>query len=233
MSMCKSIMTSNKSQKAHQEAPWSIINSYFDGKHLKQLVRHQIESYNDFVGVQIQKTIEMFNPIHIRSEQDYIKEHGKYRLEIWITFVNFSVFRPQIHENNGALKLMFPQEARLRNFTYSSCMTVDLNCKYVVRSGDNLEFEQTIHKTLPKVHIGKLPIMLKSSICVLEQYRHVPSDLNGECAMDAGGYFIINGSEKTCLAQERVAENLVHCFNTSKSSKWSWTAETKSVPDFK
>lgn len=237
MSTRESSMSStqtNKDYDASTEAPWSILSSYFDGKHLKQLVRHQIESYNDFVGVQIQRTIEMFNPVHIRSEQDFSKETGKYRLEMWVTFSNFSVLRPQIHENNGALKLMFPQEARLRNFTYASCMTLDLNCKYLVRSGDNLEFEHIMHKTLPKVHIGKLPIMLKSSICVLEQYRHVPHDINGECSMDAGGYFIINGSEKTCLAQERAAENLVQCFDSSKnSSKWSWTAETKSVPDFK
>ena len=234
----ESIMSSTQSNDNHEllneEAPWSIINSYFDGKHLKQLVRHQIESYNDFISVQIQKTIEMFNPVHIRSEQDFCNKTGKYRLEMWITFTNFCVLRPQIHENNGALKLMFPQEARLRNFTYSSCMMIDLNCKYIIRSGDNLEFEQTMYKILPKVHIGKIPIMLKSNICVLEQYRHVPHNINGECAMDAGGYFIINGSEKTCLAQERAAENLVHCFNTSKSStKWAWTAETKSVPDDK
>ena len=34
---------------AYIEEPWSVIGSYFDGKHLDQLVRHQIESYNDFV----------------------------------------------------------------------------------------------------------------------------------------------------------------------------------------
>ena len=31
------------------EEPWNVIQSYFEGKHLKQLVRHQIESYNDFI----------------------------------------------------------------------------------------------------------------------------------------------------------------------------------------
>ena len=52
--------------------------------------------------------------------------------------------------------------------------------------------------------------------------------------MDSGGYFVINGSEKTVLGQERAAENLVQCFNTSKNnSKWSWLAEIKSVPDHK
>ena len=68
------------------EEPWSIINSHFRGKHLRQLVSHQIESYNDFVNYQIQKTISMFNPVHICSEEDFVKEVGKYRLEMFITF---------------------------------------------------------------------------------------------------------------------------------------------------
>jgi DNA-directed RNA polymerase beta subunit len=47
------------------ETPWSIIGAYFNKQHLKRLVRHQIESYNDFVSNQIQRTIEMFNPVII------------------------------------------------------------------------------------------------------------------------------------------------------------------------
>ena len=53
------------------EQPWSLINSYFKGQNQKGMVRHQIESYNDFVSYQIQKTINMFNPVHIRSTDDY------------------------------------------------------------------------------------------------------------------------------------------------------------------
>ena len=216
------------------EDPWTIIGSYFSDQYLDRLVRHQLESYNNFVSYQIMKTIEMFNPVHIASEHDYDAKSGKHSLEIYITFENFQMYRPQIHENNGAIKLMFPQEARLRNFTYSSAITVDMNIKYVVRTGKDLENCQTVYKTLPKIHIGKLPIMLKSNICVLNQYKHVNSDNTGECKFDAGGYFIINGSEKTVLGQERAAENRVYCFNISKNStKYTWMAEIKSVPDFK
>ena len=216
------------------EAPWSIIGSYFKGQHLERLVRHHLESYNNFVGYQITKTIEMFNPVHIASEQDYDPASKKYSLEIFVTFENFHIYRPQIHENNGAIKLMFPQEARLRNFTYASAMTIDINIKYVVRNGPNLENTQTFYKTLPKIHIGKLPIMLKSSICILNQYKHFEHSQTGECKYDAGGYFIINGSEKTVLGQERAAENRVYCFNVAKNNtKYNWIAEVKSVPDFK
>ena len=216
------------------EEPWVMIESYFQGQHLKQLVRHQLESYNDFVNYQIKKTIDMFNQVRIVSEQDFVKETNKYKLEVVISFENFHIYRPQIHENNGATKLMFPQEARLRNFTYASNMTIDLNIKYIIRNSENMENIQTINKILPKIHIGKLPIMLKSSICVLNQYNHFDPDIVGECKFDAGGYFIINGSEKTVLGQERAAENKVYCFNISKNNtKWTWLAEMKSVPDFK
>ena len=216
------------------EAPWKIISSYFENQHLKRLVRHQIESYNDFVNVQIERTIGMFNPVMIASEQDFDKKTRKYKLEIEVKFDKFHLYRAQIHENNGATKLMFPQEARLRNFTYASTMTVDANIKYIVRSGEQLENVQTFHKVLPNIHIGKMPIMLKSSVCILNQYAHINHIETGECSYDAGGYFIINGSEKTVLGQERAAENKVFCYNISKgNTKWTWLAEVKSVPDFK
>ena len=76
--------------------------------------------------------------------------------------------------------------------------------------------------------------MIKSSICVLTQNNHLNADITGECRFDAGGYFIINGSEKTVIAQERAAENRVMCFNIKKNNnKWAWLAEIKSIPDFK
>lgn len=223
------------------ETPWDIINSYYKNDHLGCLVRHQIESYNNFINHQTYKTIEMFNPVVIHSEDDFVPPpensgelDGKYKLEIQISFENFHIYRPQIHENNGAIKLMFPQEARLRNFTYASAMTVDLNIKIIIKDGEQMENVHTHYKVIPKVHIGKMPIMLKSDICVLNQYEYINSKQSGECAFDSGGYFIISGSEKTVLGQERAAENRVYVFNVQKNNpKYSWSAEIKSVPDYK
>jgi len=213
---------------------WNIIKSYFAKQHLQRLVRHQIESYNDFVNYQIQKTIDMFNPVQVHSIHYKHPELDIYSLDMSISFENFRIYRPQIHENNGAMKLMFPHEARLRNFTYASVMTVDLNIKITHRYGENYKNSETFYKTLPNIHIGKLPIMLKSDICILKQHNHLNPDITGECKMDTGGYFIINGSEKTVIPQERAAENRVYCFNVKKNNnKWLWMAEIKSVPDFK
>jgi len=215
------------------EEPYQLIESYFQGQHLERLVRHQIESYNHFINYQIQRTINMFNPVVIRSENDYVEERGQYFLEANVSFENFKLYPPQIHENNGATKMMLPQEAKLRNFTYASGMTVDVKIKYIVRNTENMDTPKIIEKTLPKINIGKMPIMVKSSICVLTQNKHLQPSFTGECKMDCGGYFIIKGSEKTVLGQERAAENRVYCFDGKNTTKWNWFAEIKSIPDYK
>ena len=216
---------------SYLEEPFAIIESYFTGQHLDRLVRHQIESYDNFINHQVQKTIGMFNPVRVVSEHDFIPETGNHALEVMIYFENFKMYPPQIHENNGATKMMLPQEARLRNFTYASTMTIDIRIEYIVRNTNN---EPTVvHKFLPKINIGKMPIMVKSSVCVLTQNRHIHPLHTGECHMDCGGYFIIKGSEKTVLGQERAAENKIYCFDGKNTTKWSYYAEIKSVPDYK
>ena len=218
--------------KTFTEEPWTILNSYFKEDHLSKLVKHQLESYDNFVTNDIKNTIDMFNPVTIRSANDFNEELKQHTLEVNIYFKNFSIYKPRIHENTGATKTMFPNEARLRNFTYSSIMTLDLEIHYKIRSGEKLENIQNIVHVMNKIHIGKIPIMLKSCLCTLKQYNHFTSDALEECKHDPGGYFIINGSEKTVLIQERAAENKIFC-HTTKKMKWSMVAEIKSVPDNK
>jgi len=215
------------------EQPFKIIESYFNGRHSSCLVRHQLESYNDCIHRQIPQTIQMFNPVIIHSDKDILPETDKYSLEIEIVFSNLKLYPPQIYENNGATKLMMPVEARLRNVTYASNMTIDINITYHIRDAVNMEKPRTIKNVIPKVSIGKFPIMVKSSICVLTQNTHINPVSVGECEFDHGGYFIIKGSEKTVLQQERAAQNIVYCYDGKNTSKCSWYAEIKSVPDNK
>lgn len=212
---------------------FKIIESYFHGQHLSRLVRHQLESYNHFVNFDIKKTIDMFNPVYVRSEKDYVASKDLYNLEIKITFENLKIYQPQIYENNGATKTMLPMEAKIRNFTYASNMTIDVRIEYTVRDSEEMDKPQTIVKIMPKISIGKMPIMVKSAICVLTQNAHInPTEL-GECAFDHGGYFIIKGSEKTVLQQERAVQNTVFCYDGKNASRCIWYAEIKSVPDYK
>ena len=85
MSSGKKMTSEPINDKDYNEAAWAVIESYFAGAQLQQAVRHQIESYNNFVQVQIPKTISMFNPVHIKSEHDYVESVKKYSLEIFVT----------------------------------------------------------------------------------------------------------------------------------------------------
>ena len=114
---------------------------------------------------------------------------------------------------------MFPNQGRLRNFTYASAMTVDLNIKYIIRSGNNLDNCQTVMRTLEGIHIGKLPIMLKSCVCILNQYTHVNNDiiLDVVAATEAGlvcSSTLANSRHReTCApggVQEIIREGLGH-----------------------
>jgi DNA-directed RNA polymerase II subunit RPB2 len=226
-------MDSRRDETYEEKDCWKVIESYFANKHLPQLVKHQVESYNDFIQNQMKRTIQMFNPLHIKSPHDYIKECKNYRLEVFIEFENLCIYRPEIHENNGATKLMFPNNARLRNFTYTSNFTIDLNIKYLIRTGERLEHEETKTIKLSKIQFGKIPIMLKSCICILNQYSYIHPNVTEECKMDPGGYFIINGSEKTCIGQEKPADNKILCYKMKPGHKWLYSSEIRSVPDWK
>jgi DNA-directed RNA polymerase II subunit RPB2 len=44
-----------------------------------------------------------------------------------------------------------------------------------------------------------------------------------------GGYFVVNGSEKVLIAQERMANNHVYVFKKSQPSKFSYICECRSA----
>lgn len=91
-----------------------------------------------------------------------------------------------------------PNECRLRDLTYAAPIRVDI--KYV--RGKKI----IARKGIP---IGRLPIMLKSSKCRLAGKNDREMARLNECALDPGGYFIVNGTEKVILVQEQLSKNRV------------------------
>lgn len=59
------------------------------------------------------------------------------------------------------------------------------------------------------VPIGRIPIMLRSSHCVLASKANTELSKYGECPLDPGGYFIIRGVEKVILSQEQLSRNRI------------------------
>lgn len=79
------------------------------------------------------------------------------------------------------------------------------------------------------VFVGKLPIMVKSKICHLSRETDESLFLVNECPYDQGGYFVINGSEKVLIAQERSAANIVQVFKKAQPCPFTYTAEIRSA----
>lgn len=83
-----------------------------------------------------------------------------------------------------------------------------------------------------KIYLGKVPVMVRSKFCHLKNFTANEITHNAkECTFDQGGYFIINGSEKVIIANERMASNIVLVFHKKQPSKYSWVAEIRSQGD--
>ena len=72
------------------------------------------------------------------------------------------------------------------------------------------ELVQRRHVLLKKLYLGKIPIMVQSDFCVLNGMTREMRHSFGECRNDPGGYFIINGKEKTIAVQEKFGDNMLY-----------------------
>jgi DNA-directed RNA polymerase beta subunit len=173
---------------ASQKQKNTLIRTYFKENNL---VQSNIESFNDFVNWRLQKIIDEIGtavPAVIPPETEEVKFiFGKIRVE-----------KPCIVEADGAKRKLYPMEARLRDLTYSA--PVYLEISLVI---DNKERERA------EIKIAEVPIMLKSSLCFLNNLNHKELIEAGEDPYDPGGYFIINGTEKLLVLLEDLAANQI------------------------
>jgi len=206
---------------------WNAVRSYFNTKGVSRLVEHQIDSFEDFVRNKIPLIVASTAPIVVWHEQDETTK--KYKYEFRLSFENITYLKPRIQEATGRVKPMFPQEARVRNFTYAAQMFCDV--RFVARAykGQTLAEHDEFVRVFSGVSLGKIPVMLGSSLCILNDYPMSREEM-GECPNDPLGYFIIHGSERTILCQEKVADNRTMVFFNKKTvSKYTYSVETKSL----
>lgn len=209
------------------EDTWHVIDTYFNSNPYF-LTKHHLESWNDFVSNKITGTIKVLNPYVILKNQ----ENGKIQHEINI-FVggiegeDIFLNKPTIYEN-GEQRVMYPNEARIRDLTYQTEIYSNIVVRYITREGeDNVKVEE---KVFNNVKIGAFPIMLHSKLCCLyEQPFEVLREM-GECPYDQGGYFIVDGKEKVIVAQERIALNKLF-INKSKDDIFSHEALVRCISE--
>ena len=84
--------------------------------------------------------------------------------------------------------------------------------------------------TLEKIFLGKFPIMVQSEYCVLSGLPREVRHTMGECRNDVGGYFIIDGKEKTVVSQEKFGDNMLY-IRKSNDDVSLYSAEIRSVSE--
>lgn len=202
---------------------WLVIDKYFEEC---GMVRQQVESFNTFISSSIQAIID--ESPHLEFTMNSRNPTDPHQYKIDIHFGQVSVMDPIIKESDQKITVLTPAIARMRNLTYAAPSYVHVT--------------RTITKIHPETHeshveqtdqaqcaLGDIPIMLRSAMCVLSKAKtkgKTPVDL-GECEYDEGGYFVINGSEKVLIAQERITMNQIYVFH--KSPKMIYEAQIRSV----
>jgi len=150
-------------------------------------VRFQIESFNNFIDNGLQKIIDEIGEI-----TPEVPEIG----ELIIKLGKANIGEPRIREADGTSRKILPLEARLRDMSYVAPIYVE-----IVPIINKKEQEPAT------VHIGDLPIMIKSKLCPLSKMSEEELIKNGEDPNDPGAYFIINGTERVLVLIEEIASN--------------------------
>ena len=236
-----------------------LLETYFSQHNNRQIIYHQIASFNQFMEKEVPETILRSCPVKILGSPD-LTLTGTTRaaagtagtairvsvdteevvapvgpvappreVEVNIEFRNVNIRKPTIFENNGAVTPMYPNDARLRNITYAAPVYVDLHISTTLFDPAT-GTKETRTRALQRIHVGKIPVMVGSKFCMLcETPEKTPRDL-GECSTDPGGYFIIQGGERIIISQERMAENRMFVFRNSKNrNKEAEKIECKSI----
>ena len=227
---------------------WEVINSYFRDIP-NSLVRHHIDSYNDFIQNKIPLILSNTskNPPIILID----KEDNNITYEINIDYGckkhdNYKIAKPSVKNYpSGSIRQLYPNEARLKDLTYGADFLYSVDIYFTMKNNGVTILDRVPHQSngtsynktsniLEDMYLGKIPIMLKSDLCVLNESSGEMLSQMGEDPYDLGGYFILDGAEKTIISQERKAENIVFLNTvpqTSGSEKYTHFAEVKCVSD--
>ena len=149
-------------------------------------VKFQIESFNHFINAGIQNIINEIKEIKLSPEVGDVK----------LVFGKIMVSKPVVKEADGSSRQIFPNEARVRNLNYSAPLFIDI---VPVING--------VQEKPERVHIGSLPIMVKSELCSTYGLSEAELVRRGEDPLDPGAYFIVNGTERVLVLIEEIANN--------------------------
>ena len=164
---------------------WSIVQDILKREGVS---KQHLNSFDEFIEKGLQEIINEIGDIEI--------ENAEYPYKIRLDKVKLNPAR--MMELDGSITHITPAEARLRNVSYVCPLIMGAN---IIEDGKILESRG--------IHIGDLPVMVRSHACKLYGFTEQKLIDYGEDPQDPGGYFIINGSERVIVGLEDLSYNKI------------------------
>lgn len=198
----------------------NLIDTYFRTMRYPY-TRHHIDSYDQFLQQDMIQIIRSQNPIMILKDLYKTKKKYKYRVEIYVGGEDgtaLEIGTPTVTlQKTEEVRILYPNEARLRNLTYASTVYADIEVRifYTPESGpESAELNTLDNKPFVerfvKWPLFTIPIMLHSRYCILHNKPKEFLKEAGECPYDHGGYFIVDGAEKVLISRQEQAFNTLY-----------------------
>jgi DNA-directed RNA polymerase II subunit RPB2 len=203
-----------------EERSWEILKNHFA---TKGLVSHQTESFDKFITVGLPKILTEEPPIVIQpDDKEGITSYKKYT----VSFSNVHIPKPSVSEEDRTIRIFYPSEARQRDLTYDCPIYATVTT--ILELNDYSPPEVKNHT---RVVIGRIPIMLRTSLCYLTNMTPKERIKAGECPYDEGGYFIVKGKERVLIPQLRSVYNIPKVFEQKYGDKYKYVAEVRSMSE--
>ncbi len=95
----------------------------------------------------------------------------------------------------------------------------------------NTRWKKPVVRTYTRVQLARIPIMLRSSRCLLSKYTPDERIDHGEDEWDHGGYFVVGGRERVILGQTRMNYNEPTVKKGKADKKLKYTADIRSMSE--
>ena len=171
------------------------------------IAKQHLTSFDEFLKKGLQEIINEIDHIDV--------ENAEYPYRIQLGRIKFQ--QPRMMELDGSITHTTPAEARLRNVSYIAPLHMTAN---VIEDGKTLESRD--------LHIGDIPVMVKSDACILRNFSEQKLIDHAEDPSDPGGYFIINGSERVIVGLEDLSYNKIIVDEEKVGGKYVFKAKVYS-----
>lgn len=202
------------------EPYFTLMDLYFERDN-QVLIEHQINSFNQFVDEII--------PSIITSGENVIGEKAsedkKTIVRDRLVFEDYGP-RPAMLENDEGY--MYPHDALQKKLSYTNPYVATISqYRDIIDVSTGKKTTKLIDKPDKDVPFAKIYTMVKAKTC-----NHVlkPDSSKKHCKYDAGGYFIVGGSEKVILSVESIIDRKPMVFVKKDQNSFVYYVQVRSRP---